>query len=130
MIIPKIHREFYKLDLDNGWEVPEGYPDGIVQKIISGSLDEINKTGSRTRILKINKGTFTTEPFVHDYWEEVFLFEGELRVGNDHSGKGGDIFTPLTYAVRPPGTYHGPFATTKGCTVMEIHYYDEEYRSK
>ena len=129
MIIPKIHKEFYKLDIDEGWETPEGYPEGIKQKIISGKLDEINKTGSRTRLLKISKGTFTTEPFTHDYWEEVFLFEGDLTVGNNQIGKGGDSFTPLTYAVRPPATPHGPFATANGCTVMEIHYYDEENRS-
>ena len=43
--INKAHREFYSLDLENGWEVPQGYPVGIEQKILSGSLDEVNRTG-------------------------------------------------------------------------------------
>lgn len=125
-MIPKNHREFYKLNTNDGWEVPPGYPPGIKQKILSGELNESKKQGSRTRLLRILPGTYTTEPFVHDYWEEVFLFEGDLRVGNNSHGQGGDTFEPLTYAVRPPGTAHGPFASTAGCTVLEIHYYDND----
>ena len=122
----KEHKEFYKLNLDEDWEVPEGYPSGIKQKIISGFLDEKNKIGKRTRLLKILPGTYTTEPFVHDFWEEVFLFSGDLRVGNNFDGIGGEKFTPLTYAVRPPGAYHGPFASDGGCIVLEIHYYSDK----
>jgi len=123
-MIPKEHKEFYELDMDAGWETPTGYPEGIKQKIISGVLDEENKTGSRTRVLTIAPGCFTTEPFVHDYWEEVFIYEGDLRVGNDKDGKGGETFKAPTYAVRPPGSWHGPVASDNGCKVMEIHYYD------
>ncbi|MFC1577849.1 hypothetical protein ACFL36_02445 [Thermodesulfobacteriota bacterium] len=47
----KEHLEFFTLDLSSGWEVPEGYPEGIEQKILAGSLDETNKKGSRTRLL-------------------------------------------------------------------------------
>ena len=126
MEIPKQHREFHHLDIEEGWETPPGYPDGIKQKIISGSLDEVKKKGSRTRLLHISPGTFTSEAFIHDYWEEVFLFEGNLRVGTDADGKGGEVFEPLTYAVRPPQTWHGPFATETGCTVLEIHYYEDK----
>ena len=46
----KEHKEFYTLTLDDEWEIPEGYPPGIEQKIISGYLDEKNKVGSRTRL--------------------------------------------------------------------------------
>lgn len=127
-MIPKDHREFYEVDMDTGWEVPPGYPEGIKQKIISGVLDEKNKTGSRTRFVRIEPGTYTTEPFRHDYWEEVFVFEGELRVGNDKGGKGGEQFKAPTYAVRPPGAWHGPVATDEGCMVFEIHYYDPDDR--
>ncbi len=123
-MIPKEHKEFYELDMDSGWETPTGYPEGIKQKIISGVLDEKNKTGSRTRVLTIAPGCFTTEPFVHDYWEEVFIYKGDLRVGNDKNGKGGETFKAPTYAVRPPGSWHGPVASDGGCTVLEIHYYD------
>jgi hypothetical protein len=61
---------------------------------------------------------------VHDYWEEVFQISGDLTVGNDAQGKGGEPFPPNTYACRPPGAYHGPFKSEKGCMLLEIHYYD------
>ena len=64
--INKVHREFYSLDLENGWEVPQGYPVGIEQKILSGSLDEVNRTGSRTRLLRFKPGIYTTAPFNHE----------------------------------------------------------------
>ncbi|MDQ0504492.1 cupin domain-containing protein [Xanthobacter agilis] len=124
MAINKIHDEFKAVDLSTGWEVPPGYPSGIQQKVLSGILDEKNKSGSRTRILRFSPGIYTTKPFVHDYWEEVFLFSGDLTVGNDEKGEGGEAFQPFTYAVRPPGAFHGPFKSEKGCMLLEIHYYD------
>jgi len=53
---------------------------------------------------------------------------GDLIVGNDANGNGGEAFPPNTYACRPPGAYHGPFKSTKGCMLFEIHYYDESKR--
>jgi hypothetical protein len=124
MPVNKLHDEFYALDLTSGWETPPGYPDGIQQKIIAGGLDEENRTGSRTRLLRFAPGVFTTEPFVHDYWEEVYLVEGDLIVGNDAEGNGGESFSRHTYACRPPGAYHGPFKSEGGCLLLEIHYFD------
>lgn len=124
MPVNKAHKEFHTLDLDSGWETPEGYPAGIQQKIISGGLDEKRKRGSRTRLLRFKSGVYTTAPFVHDYWEEVYLMSGDLTVGNDAQGKGGTPFPPDTYACRPPGAHHGPFRSDKGCLLLEIHYYD------
>lgn len=124
MPVNKQHDEFYTLDLQNGWEVPEGYPEGIRQKILSGALDEKNKSGTRTRLLRFEPGIYTTKPFVHDYWEEVYLIAGDLTVGNDENGQGGESFGPNTYACRPPGAHHGPFKSNGGCTLLEIHYYD------
>ncbi len=125
MPINKEHLEFFTVDLSTGWETPPGYPDGIKQKILTGVLDEEAKTGGRTRLLRIEAGVFTTEPFVHDYWEEVYMISGDLTVGNDAEGKGGESFGPNTYACRPPGSPHGPFKSENGCMVYEIHYYDE-----
>lgn len=124
MPVNKAHDEFYKIDMSAGWAVPEGYPSGIQQKILSGALDEKNKRGSRTRLLRFDPGVYTTAPFVHDYWEEVYLMTGDLTVGNDAQGKGGTSFQPNTYACRPPGAYHGPFRSDQGCMLLEIHYYD------
>ncbi len=124
MKVAKEHIEFQALDMNDGWHVPPGYPEGIEQKILAGSLDEKNKQGSRTRLLRFAPGVFTTEPFVHDHWEEVYLIDGDLIVGNDASGNGGESFAPNTYACRPPGACHGPFKSERGCVLFEIHYYD------
>lgn len=114
----KQHLEFFTLDLSTGWERPQGYPEGIDQKILSGRLNEDVKTGSRTRLLRFKPGVFTTLPFEHDYWEEVFLVSGDLEVC-------GQSFPPMTYACRPPHTPHGPFASKKGCLLLETHFYNK-----
>src|SRR3954464_2326046 len=109
MPIDKPHLEFHTLDMTRGWETPPGYPEGIEQKILAGGLDETARRGTRTRLLRFAPGVHTTEPFVHDYWEEVYLVSGALTVGNDAAGNGGTSFRPNTYACRPPGAAHGPF---------------------
>ncbi len=119
----KPHLEFHSLDLTAGWETPPGYPAGIKQKIIAGALDESNKAGNRTRLLSFEPGVYTTAPFVHEYWEEVYLLSGDLIVGNDENGNGGEKFMGATYACRPPGAYHGPFKSETGCILLETHYF-------
>jgi hypothetical protein len=121
----KPHLEFHPVDMGSGWQTPPGYPSGIEQKVLAGTLDEANKAGSRTRLLRFQPGVYTTEPFVHDYWEEVFLVEGDLTVGNDAQGHGGENFSAGTYACRPPGAAHGPFKSNDGCLLLESHYYAE-----
>src|SRR5271170_1113627 len=125
MPMNKPHLEFHKVDLNQGWVTPPGYPAGIQQKILASDLDERKKMGSRTRLLRFAPGVFTTSPFVHDHWEEVYLLSGDLVVGNDEQGKGGEVFEAPTYACRPPGIYHGPFRSDRGCMLYEVHYYDE-----
>jgi hypothetical protein len=125
MPVNKPHLEFHRVDMSTGWVTPPGYPAGIEQKILAGALDEAKKTGSRTRLLRFQPGIHTTEPFVHDYWEEVFLVEGDLTVGNDANGVGGESFQAGTYACRPPGAVHGPFKSNRGCLLLEQHYYAE-----
>jgi len=120
---PKPHIEFTALNMDEGWAVPPGYPDGIMQKILASDIDEQKKTGSRSRLLRLDPGAYSTEPFVHDHWEEVYLVSGDLIVGNDANGQGGEPFHAPTYACRPPGVYHGPFKSEGGCILFEIHYY-------
>jgi hypothetical protein len=125
MPMNKPHLEFTRVDMAEGWASPPGYPSGIKQKILASDLDETRKMGSRTRLLKFEPGVYTTAPFVHDHWEEVYLISGDLIVGNDAHGHGGEPFAAPTYACRPPGVHHGPFKSERGCMLFEIHYYDE-----
>jgi hypothetical protein len=121
----KPHLEFQPVNMESGWETLEGYPPTIQQKILASDLNESGKKGSRTRLLRFERGAFTKASFVHDHWEEVYLVSGDLIVGNDTAGKGGEKFDAPTYACRPPGVHHGPFKSEKGCLLYEIHYYDE-----
>ena len=126
MPMNKPHLEFHTLNMNEGWETPPGnYPSGIQQKILASDINETAKMGSRSRLLRFQPGAFTTKPFVHDHWEEVYLISGDLTVGNDENGNGGERFPSNTYACRPPGAYHGPFKSEGGCMLFEIHYYDE-----
>lgn len=114
---------FHMLDNVSGWEpVPGGAP-GVEQKMLSGALDEDAKIGVRTRLIRFQPGTVAPNVFVHDYWEEVYLISGKLVNGCDAQGAGGTEFEAPSYACRPPGTEHGPFTSTNGCTFFEIQYY-------
>ncbi len=121
----KPHLEFTRVDLSAGWATPPGYPAGIQQKILAGDLDEVGKTVSRTRLLRFEPGAYTTLPFVHDHWEEVYLISGDLIVGKDAQDGGSESFIAQIYACRPPGVRHGPVRSNDGCVLFEIHYYDE-----
>ena len=124
----KPHLEFAPIDMNTGWQTPPGYKEGFKQKILATDLDEAGKRGSRSRLLRIEPGAFSEKPFVHDFWEEVYLIEGDLIVGNDEHGNGGQPFLAPTYACRPPGVYHGPFRSDKGCLLFELHYYQPAIR--
>ena len=124
MPILKEHKEFHMPDIGTGWHVPSGYPPGIEQKVLSGSLDEQAGSGHRTRLLRFKPGALTKKPFVHDYWEEVYLLAGDLIVGDAANGDALETFAPGAYACRPPGIHHGPFRSEQGCLLLEIHYYD------
>lgn len=114
---------FHELDNETGWEpVPGGAP-GVQQKMLSGALDEEEKTGVRTRLIRFLPGTVAPAIFVHDYWEEVYLISGRLVNGCDAAGHGGIAYNAPSYACRPPGTEHGPFTSAQGCVFFEIQYY-------
>ena len=125
---PKQHLEFVSVDMAAGWEVPPGYPQGFTQKVLASDLDETAKRGSRTRLLRLAPGAYSTVPFIHDHWEEVILVQGDLIVGNDDQGRGGESSQTFTYACRPPGVHHGPFTSKDGCLLYEIHYYETSGR--
>ena len=110
MPMNKPHLEFHRLDLDHGWATPEGYPSGIQQKILASDIDERRKTGSCSRLLRFDPGVYTTAPFrPRPLGVKSTCCRGDLTVGNDAMGQGGESFQVPLYACRPPGAYHGPF---------------------
>tara|TARA_B110000027_G_scaffold19606_1_gene20575 strand:- start:13465 stop:13836 length:372 start_codon:yes stop_codon:yes gene_type:complete len=116
---------FSKLDIEDGWELAPGAGPGIEMKMLSGYLDENRKFGVRTRLIRFLPGSFNTEVFVHDYWEEVYMIKGSITLGNDE-GENLKITTQSpAYACRPPGTNHGPFRSDEGCLFLEIQYYNK-----
>jgi ChrR-like protein with cupin domain len=115
--------EFHHLDMTTEWEPAPGAADGVEQKMLSGSLDETEKVGVRTRLIRFQPGAVAPNQFVHDYWEEVYLLDGTLITGCNPDGTGGTAFDAPCFACRPPGTYHGPFASPDGCVFFEIQYY-------
>ena len=96
---------------------PRAIRPGSSKRSSRAHLDEERRRGTRTRLLRFDPGAFTTEPFIHDYWEEVFQLSGTLTVG-------GKTFGPMTYACRPPQVWHGPFSSEQGCLLLEVHFYD------
>lgn len=119
---PRAHIEMQPVDVDGGWQALPGFPPGLDVKILADDLDELNKTGARTRLVRFAPGIGTEAPLIHDYWEEVFLISGSIQPTNDKSANG----QGLTYSCRPPGTPHGPFRSEAGCIMIELQYYAAE----
>jgi hypothetical protein len=102
------------------WQPLQGFP-GIEVIPLSGDLDEAAKTGRRTRLVRLGPGARTERPLIHDYHEEAMLLSGDLR-GMAGGATSGD-YAEYAYVHRPPGTPHGPIASTNGCILLEIQYY-------
>lgn len=105
---------------DAAWQPLPGFP-GIDVLPLGGTLDEAAKTGRRTRLVRLAPGACTDRPLMHDYHEEAMLIAGDLRglAGGASTGE----YDGLAYVHRPPGTPHGPIASTGGCILLEIQYY-------
>ena len=116
--MPKPELEFFKPDRI-AWEPVAASPTGgaggagVRQKILSKSED-----GDVTRLLQFEAGVETTETITHDFWEEVWILEGELiDLGKKQT------FTAGMYACRPPGMIHGPYRVPNGCVTLEMRYF-------
>jgi hypothetical protein len=116
--MPKPEREFFRPD-HLPWEAVAASPTGgaggpgVRQKILSRD----DATGDVTRLLRFDAGVETAETISHDFWEEVWILEGELvDLGKQQT------FTAGMYACRPPGMPHGPYRVPRGCLTLEIRY--------
>ena len=86
---------------------------GVRQKILSR-----DERVDLTRLLQFDPGVETRDTITHDFWEEVWILEGELiDLGKRQT------FTAGMYACRPPGMVHGPYRTPKGCMTLEFRYH-------
>ena len=110
--MPKKEQEFFDSNTLE-WNPAPGYSSGVFERVLS---DE-KETGNLTRLLMIEPKTEFPEILIHDYWEEVYILEGETV---DTRLK--QTFTSGAYACRPPGMKHGPYVYPKGCTMLEIRY--------
>jgi hypothetical protein len=118
--MPKAELEFFKPDrivwepIVAGSATTGAGGKGVAQKILS--RDEAS--GDITRLLKFDAGTETSGTIAHDFWEEVWILEGELiDLGKRQT------YTAGMYACRPPGMAHGPYRVPKGCMTLEFRYY-------
>ena len=115
--MPKAEYEFFNHEAVPWTPVEAGSgadAEGMVEKILN--WDE--EAGVSTRMLKFPPGVETSEVIFHDFWEEVFILEGEL-----HDKSISTTFTAGMYACRPPGMPHGPYISPIGCTTFEVRYY-------
>lgn len=97
------------------WTAGSGAVDGIWTQ----TLADDPETGAYTGLLRYEPGV-DTSPIgtrVHDYWEEVYLLEGDLT-----DLRLGETFTAGMYACRPPGMPHGPWRTEHGVLMLEVRY--------
>jgi len=126
----KPHREFFRIAegfAQNGgtaWVAVPGFVGRIEEQILADNLDPATRTGSRTRLARWQPGASMAAPVIHDFNEEVFIVSGDLVVGCDAQGQGGERFDAYTFACRPPQVWHGPFTSIGGCVMLEFQYYD------
>ncbi len=92
---------------------------GLVRGIWTRTLADDPATGAYTGLLRYEPGVDTspTGMRAHDYWEEVYLLEGDLT-----DPRLGEMFTAGMYACRPPGMEHGPWRTERVVVMLEIRY--------
>lgn len=121
--LTSLRQDCHPVDLAQGWEQVPGGAEGLQQKMLSNWLDEEAKVGCRTRLIRFPQSQRVNAVFVHDYWEEVYILEGELLLGAGVEGSELKTYGPAHYACRPPGTPHGPFGSDKGCIFLEVQYY-------
>jgi hypothetical protein len=110
--------EFTSVDRFPWTPVPNGVEDLNEAILASGGDGNVV-----TRLLRFGPGCDTTPAGVqcHDFWEEVYVLEGEL-----HDLTLDEMFSAGSYACRPPGMPHGPWRSPNGCVTFEVRYRVDE----
>jgi hypothetical protein len=112
--LAKPETEFTAVDA-TAWTPVPGGPDGLTERILAPD----DAHGIATRMLRFEPGTDTSANGVlrHDFWEEVYILEGEL-----HDLTLDRVFSAGMFACRPPGMPHGPWRSEPGCVTFEVRY--------
>jgi ChrR Cupin-like domain len=95
------------------WVHPDGAAAGVTELVLSEDL----ATGDRSVLQRYEPGVDGSPGGVirHPYVEEVYLLEGTLT-----DLTMGATFGAGSYAYRPAGMPHGPYATREGCLVLVV----------
>ena len=115
--MPKTEREFHHHDKVEWTPVAAdsgAAGEGMTEKILNFDPE----AGVSTRMLRFAPGVDTAQVITHDFWEEVYIIDGEM-----HDKTVNQTFTAGMSACRPPGMPHGPYTSTIGCTTFEVRYY-------
>jgi hypothetical protein len=115
---------FEDLDFEAGFETYDNPVEGISQKILSDDRDVEQRTGKRTRLLRLAPGAQTPEAHAHDYWEEIYIIKGSMIEGTPETGEK-RVSSPA-YASRKPGFMHGPVRTDEECILIEFSWYPDQ----
>jgi hypothetical protein len=97
------------------WAPAAGAVAGVWKQMLAYDPD----SGSYTGLTRYDAGVDTSAdgPACHEYWEEVYILEGELT-----DLTLGRTFRQGMYACRPPGMVHGPWRTATGVLMLAVCY--------
>jgi hypothetical protein len=120
--MPKSHTKpelEFRMASDYPWVPASNGVPGLYEAILARAGD----SHVATRMLRFDPGADTTPAGVqvHDFWEEVYILEGEL-----HDLTLDQTFSAGSYACRPPGMRHGPWLAPRGCITFEVRYVGSE----
>lgn len=124
MRAPRINLDFREIDLATAFGAYDDNGSGIRQRVLAGGLDREARQGCRTRLLRLEPGAETPAAHAHDYWEEIWMLEGAMEVGDPDSPGGWRRLAAPAYACREPGFMHGPVRAPEGCLLLEFSWYE------
>lgn len=116
--------DFSTIDLSEGFVSYDGAASGISQRILVSDFDREARRGCRTRLLRLEKGAETPAAHTHDYWEEIWMLEGAMEVGDPSAPDGWRRLEAPAYACREPGFLHGPVRAPEGCLLLEFSWFE------
>ncbi len=115
---------FEGIDLEIGFTAYDGGVAGISEKVLVDDRNPTERTGKRTRLLKLAAGVQTPAAHAHEYFEEIFVIKGSMIEGTPETGEA-RVSAPA-YACREPGFMHGPIRTDEECLLIEFSWYPDK----